>query len=221
MSYRNFMKEEFYHLYHHGIDDKIIFLETADYQQFLVYLEEFNDENNIRLYERKLAIQNGWKIKKGAPLVNITAYTLMPDHIHLYFQAKGNAEASLFIQKIIGVYTKYFNKKYGRRGALFCGKTKTKHIDNQAYFLHITYYIHLNILDLINKRWREGKMKLSEKEQDFLFSYPWSSIGFYINRTPNKIIHQKLIEEFCLNPKEYKEELINWSARFVELDSLA
>ena len=156
-------------------------------------MEEFNNSNKVNLYLKKIAINKKWKIKEKNPLVNIFSYTLMPTHPHILFQALGNKEASLFIQKVFGAYTLYFNKKYKRKGSLFCGKAKTIHVDNQAYLSYITYYIHLNILDLINRKWRDGKMILSHKDKKFLFSYPWSSINFYTAKTPNKIIEQNAL----------------------------
>lgn len=210
MPYRKFANNKFYHLYNHAIDNKILFQNSSDYKRFLFCLKELNDEKNVSLYERQLYLKNDWEIKRGNPLVDILSYTLIPTHFHISFKARGAREASLFLQKIGIAYTYYFNKKYNRKGPLFCGKMKTVHIDNEAYFQYITYYTHLNILDLINKKWREGKMNLSPKEQKFLFTYPWSSIGFYVSRAPNEIINTELAEEFFPSVQEYEKELIKW-----------
>lgn len=74
--------------------------------------------------------------------------------------------------------------------------------------MYITHYIHLNALDLVNKNWREGNFKLSLKYKYFLFSYPWSSLGFYANRIHNNILDENLIKELFPNSDEYAKEII-------------
>lgn len=208
MPFRNFYEQEYYHLYNHGIDDKLIFKEPSDYREFLFYLKELNDKTNVNIYNRKIAIKNSWDIKKGEKLINILSYILLPNHFHIFFQAKNNTDSSLFLQKLGGTFTKFFNKKYERKGPLFLGKMKTKHINKKEYLMYITHYIHLNALDLINKKWREGNLKLSSKDKNFLFFYPWSSLNFYINRTPNNILDENLTKELFPDTNEYIKEIL-------------
>lgn len=207
MPYRNFAEQEFYHIFNHSLDDKIIFQESQDYHKFISFLEEFNDSNNVDLFNRKIAIKNNWKINKKEPLVNILAYTILPKHFHIFFQAKDNKKSSLFLQKISGTYTRLFNKKYNRKGPIFLSKTKSIHIQNKKHFLYITYYIHLNILDLNNKKWRKESVFLSQNEQKFLYFYPWSSLNYYILRKENPVLNTDLINELFPFKEEYKKEL--------------
>ena len=41
-------------------------------------------------------------------------------------------------------YTRYFNDKYKRTGALFQGKFKSIHVDSNEYLLHVSAYVNLN-----------------------------------------------------------------------------
>lgn len=221
MPFRNFLEQEYYHLYNHGIDDKLIFKELFDYKEFLFYLKELNDKTNVNIYNRKIAVKNNWNIKRGERLINILSYILLPNHFHIFFQAKNNADSSLFLQKLGTTFTRFFNKKYGRKGSLFLGKMKTKHINENRYLMYITHYIHLNALDLINKNWREGNFKLSLKYRDFLFSYPWSSLSFYTNKTQNNILDENLIKELFPNSDEYVKEIIAFAQSSLAKPDLA
>jgi putative transposase len=41
-------------------------------------------------------------------------------------------------------YTKYFNNRHERSGALFQGRFKAVHIDSNAQLLHLSVYVNLN-----------------------------------------------------------------------------
>ncbi len=208
MPFRNFYEQEYYHLYNHGIDDKSIFKTPSDYREFLFYLKELNDKTNVNIYNRKIAIKNNWNIKRGEKLINILSYILLPNHFHILFQAKNNIDSSLFLQKLGTTFTRFFNKKYKRKGPLFLSRMKTKHINKNEYLMYITHYIHLNALDLKNKKWRQGCLKLSPKDKNFLISYPWSSLNFYINKTANSILDENLIKELFPDANEYAKEIL-------------
>ncbi len=48
--------------------------------------------------------------------------------------------------RLLGGYSKYFNKSHDRSGALFQGKFKAHVIDNEQYFSKIHSYVHMNDL---------------------------------------------------------------------------
>jgi hypothetical protein len=48
------------------------------------------------------------------------------------------------MQQFAGGFTRYFNEKYDRTGALFQGKFKSSHIDDNTYLLHVAAYVNLN-----------------------------------------------------------------------------
>ncbi|KKQ83451.1 MAG: Transposase [Parcubacteria group bacterium GW2011_GWB1_38_8] len=48
------------------------------------------------------------------------------------------------MHKLCMGYSKYFNAKYHRSGALFQGKFKAIHIDTDEYLLYLSAYVNLN-----------------------------------------------------------------------------
>ena len=87
----------------------------------------------------------------------------MSNHYHLLLTPAVENGIALFMKKINGGYVKYFNEKYERKGTLFEGKYKRIIIKNEAHFIHLPYYIHLNPLDLAAPEWRERKIKNYKK----------------------------------------------------------
>lgn len=134
-------------------------------------INKFNTTKKIRT-DRK----NTHKIKDR--LVDIFCYTLMPNHFHFILKELTEGGISLFLQKVLGQYTLYYNKKYGRVGALFGSRFKDKLIDSDHYFEHLVEYIWNNPVKLINPKYSSkdilnGKTKLSKKEKKFALNYPY------------------------------------------------
>ncbi len=83
------------------------------------------------------------------------------------------------MQKVLTGYTRYFNKKYKRDGALFSTTYKTKHVDNDLYALYIKKYIFFNPLKIIKPDYDSKEFLLYEKEsitteeEIFLKEYPY------------------------------------------------
>ena len=66
----------------------------------------------------------------------------------------------------MGGYTKYFNLIHHRNGALFQGRFKSNLINDNAYFLKIRPYTHLNYLIHNIPKEKEYLVLSSEKEYD-------------------------------------------------------
>src|SRR3990167_6228032 len=65
-----------------------------------------------------------------------------------YFIVKQEVDGGIseFFKRLLGGYTKYFNLIHNRNGALFQGRFKSNLIDDDAYFLKIRPYTHVNHL---------------------------------------------------------------------------
>jgi hypothetical protein len=74
----------------------------------------------------------------------------------------------------------YFNRRYNRVGHLFQGRFKAKLIKRDEYLLHLSRYIHLNPLKIIDQ---EPKLE----------DYPWSSYPEYLNVTYGEICEKEII----------------------------
>ncbi len=161
-------------------------MDDKDRYRFIHDLFEFNDYNpantsSHHFYKqygdlRSREIRN--KERKREPrklLVDILAFCLMPNHYHLLLSPRVEDGIVKFMRKLNIGYAKYFNEKYQRVGALFESRYKSVLVENQAHFIHLPYYIHLNPLDLVASEWRERKINNLNKALDFLNKYKWSS----------------------------------------------
>ncbi len=72
------------------------------------------------------------------------AYCLNPNHFHLLIEQVADGGLSEFMKRLGGGYTRYFNTKHKRSGALFEGKYKYKLVDSEDYLKYISVYVNLN-----------------------------------------------------------------------------
>ena len=75
----------------------------------------------------------------------IYAWALMTNHAHLLLRS-GSAGLPTFMRKILTGYSVAFNKKHDRCGHLFQNRYKSILCEEEAYFLKLVSYIHLNPL---------------------------------------------------------------------------
>ncbi|MBI4035293.1 MAG: transposase [Candidatus Chisholmbacteria bacterium] len=95
----------------------------------------------------------------------------MPNHFHLLIRQSLSNGISKFMAKFQNSYTRYFNIRNKRRGALFLNQFKAVRIEDEEQLLHIVRYIHLNPYSAyLVKRIEE------------LESYSWSSLKEYLSQ---------------------------------------
>jgi len=151
---KQYQEDAYYHVYNRGVEKRVIFKDDQDYKMFLIFLRrhlsrqtESNSRNQV--YE------------SYAGRVELLAYCLMPNHYHLLFYLNNDTKAiSELMRKVAGTYTSYFNRRHNRIGYLFQGTYKASVVDNDAYLLHISRYIHRN-------------------PEDY-YTWPFSSLQYYI-----------------------------------------
>jgi putative transposase len=182
-----------FHVLNRGIDGRKLFLDSQDYVRFIHNLYEFNDtapavESTRR--SRDLGVANAGHRKSHIRerLVEIHGWVLMKDHYHLLLSELVDGGLVKFITKINIGYAKYYNERYGRHGHLYQGKTKKTLIENEAHFLYILHYLHLNPLDYLPsaENWRirdKGTIKSTKEALEYLKGYRWSS---YLDYSGNK-----------------------------------
>lgn len=149
---------------------------------------------------------------KGAALVDIGAYCLMPNHFHVLIHEKTEGGISLFIQKVSTGYTMYFNKKYQRSGALFQGRFKAKHADTDEYLKYLFSYIHLNPVKLIEPEWKEKGIIDQKKAKEYLNKYPYSSYHDFIGkiRSERVILNREAFPEYFETKHDFEDCLKDW-----------
>ena len=211
--------KEWYHCYNRGVDKRRVFEDTADYERLLALLYICNGTKNIQIadrYDRSLeAILLDKLVDRGDPIVEIGAYSLMPNHLHLIFQQIQEGGIALFMQKVFTGYTMYFNKKYVRTGALFAGTFKSKHISDDRYLKQVVPYVLFNPIELYEPHWKKGTGNIDRIKKQLL-DYPYSNFPdlFGEERLQNKLLGTAL-REFYPRPS-VKEMLKNAQAYYIE-----
>jgi len=71
------------------------------------------------------------------------AYCLMGNHYHFVLHTR-QANLSLLMRHINGVYTQSFNRRHNKVGHLFQGRFKAILVDRDAYLLEVCRYVDLN-----------------------------------------------------------------------------
>lgn len=203
------IKDGFYHVYNRGVGKMDIFKDEIDYGVFLSYLKEclsppadkkdLLHEINVQggiLYVPKRVPENYFKS------VNLCCYCLMPNHIHFIVKQLGNGLMRKFMKSVFTRYSMYFNKKYKRVGPVFQGRYKGVCIDNDAYLLYLSKYIHLNPL-----KDTKGLTKAKSSYADYLGlkNTPW--------------LHKELILQYFNNKVLIDFKKANNYKKFVEGDS--
>ncbi len=195
---------EFYHIFNRGINHQPTFLNRRDYQRALLasrlyqYLQppiSLSQFLQMSQQKREKLLTN---IPKSGSLVTIAAFCLMPNHFHFLLRQETDEGISRFMANLQNSYTRYFNTRHQRDGALFSGRFKAVHIENEDQLLHVSRYIHLNPYS-----------SFVVKTQQQLLNYPWSSLPEYLHPKEAKISQPQIILSSFSSPADYKKFLLN------------
>lgn len=131
----NFDPGSYYHIVNHAVGSENLFRVEDNYRYFL------------NRYAHHMP-----------SVCNTLAYCLMPNHIHFLIQTHSeeillqhpkykSGFHKLIMQQLsnlLNAYAKAYNKKYGRKGALWIDYTKRFLIDSDSYLTSTINYIHQN-----------------------------------------------------------------------------
>ena len=161
-------KGALYHILSRGNERRNIFFGDSDYKVFLGVLEEMSERFEVDIF----------------------AYVLMSNHYHLLIRTnQGNLSKSM--QWVGTTYTRRFNLQHFRSGHLFQGRFKSILVQNDAYLMQLSCYIHRNPLraGLVNR----------------LADYRWSSYRTYAYKASHtKWLNKDLILSQCNGEDSYK-----------------
>lgn len=143
---RVFSETGMYHIMFRGLNKQSIFSEKKDYEKMMSIIAKAKEENDMQIY----------------------AYCLMPNHVHLFVREARTGDISLIMKTILSHYAGWYNYKYERCGHLFANRYKSIPIEDDSYFLTLARYIHQNPV----------KAQLSETLQ----GYEYSSFADYIEK---------------------------------------
>ena len=184
--------DAYYHVYNRGVNKQRIFIESADYAVFLNLLKRYLSEEISR-------DSKGREYANYYRSLDLLAFCLMPNHFHLFiFQSSEEAMVSV-MRAVCGSYTIYFNKKYDRVGPLFQARYKASLITNEAYYQHISRYIHLNPKDYLNWEWSSLPYYLGKKQADWVKGSSildeFDGVQEYAHFLADYAAHKEIIEE--------------------------
>jgi REP element-mobilizing transposase RayT len=185
--------DSYYHVYARGASKQPIFLDAADYHYF------------IGLFNRYLSVKHqqdksGMVYPHFYGKVELLAYCLMGNHIHLLIYQIEQGSMSQLMRSIMTSYTRHFNLKYKRTGPLYESTYKASLINADSYLVHISRYIHLN-----PRYWQR---------------YRYSSISNYLEgRQDEWLLPGKVMEMFA-GVKDYRTFLEDYEGQKAILDEL-
>lgn len=162
-------------------------------------------------------------------VVDIMAFCLMPNHVHLLVRQLKDGGISKFMRKIGAGYGGYYNKKYKRSGHLFQGKYKIVHIQDDKQLITIFVYIHTNPVAILVPSWKEKGIKGIELQKviKFVEGYRWSSYSDYSGKKnfPSVTSREFLLEavggikegrRFVNDWLQFKKELADYKQIAIE-----
>ena len=190
---KTYLPDSYYHAYNRGVNKRVIFKDSKDYSVFLNLMKR-------HLSEKPVVDKKGRDYSWLAPDIDLLAYCLMPNHFHLFLYQR-NPDALPKLLKLISMsYTTYFNKRYGRVGPLFQNTYKATRINDDAYLLHISRYIHLNPKNY--KTWK------------------FSSWPYYTSNQKAEWLKPSAILELFDNVAEYKKFVADYVSYKETLDGI-
>lgn len=110
------------HIIQRGNNRQVCFINNEDFAAYVHWLT---------VYARKFDVQ-------------IHAWVLMTNHVHLLCTPMQHKAISQMMQGLGRQYVRYFNKRHNRTGTLWEGRFKSCLVQQDAYLLEVYRYIELN-----------------------------------------------------------------------------
>lgn len=169
---RNFVEGGSYHIFNRGNRKQKIFRSREDYSFFLSLFDCYLVKGSKN--------RSQWVKKEFTDSVELFAYCLMPNHFHIVLGQKSGDGVSEFMRSIGVRYTAYLNKKYDLVGHTFQGRYKARTVSSGADFLHLSRYVHLNPLNIVEPR-----------------KYQYSSLRYYLGEQPPDWLNTGRLQDVC------------------------
>jgi len=157
---KQYAPDNYYHIYSRGVEKRTIFLDNQDRTKFMKIINRYLDKNTSKEQS---------SFKKFHDTIDINAFCLMDNHIHLMVYMKDSETAITdLMRRVMTSYVMYFNKKYDRVGPLFQSTFKASIIKDESYLLHLSRYIHLNTADYLKDRFSSIAYYLGKPAPEWL-----------------------------------------------------
>jgi putative transposase len=125
----------------------------------------------------------------------------MPTHYHLLFYQAEQGTVAEIMRAVVDGYTRYYNKKYDRRGPVFTGRYRASRIDSDAYLLQASRYVHQN-------------------PEENIIDYKWSSLNCFVKGKDVSWVRPQRVLDMFPSRKRYIEFVMDrddMEGRFSEL----
>jgi putative transposase len=143
-----FIKGEVYHLFNKSISRYGIFNDLENSHRFVNTFQHYNNSLISKSYydfNKKNKFNYGNIIyPKENTYCKVLSYCIMPDHYHFLIKILKSDILSKLIGDLENSYTRYFNKKFDRRGPLWQNSFKVVKVRFDDQLLRVSRYIHLN-----------------------------------------------------------------------------
>lgn len=205
---RNFTENSYYHVFNRGVEKRKIYLDEKDYRMFIYYMYIYLSPIK-QVLEKYPSLPLRLENKNLQEKIEVNAYVLMPNHLHILLHQISKNAISQFMKQITNAYTLYFNKKYNRVGGLFQGRFRAVKIDSDEKLVHVSRYIHLNPV----------VSKLAEKPEN----YQWSSYKNYLgNKTEINCAKDIILSNFSQKNsyQKFVMDQINYAKSLKEIKHL-
>jgi len=140
-----------------------LFRDDSDKNRYLFFIFEYKNTHNFKLY----------------------SLALTSNESHLLIEPSQQFTVSQIMHDVNANYTKYYNKKYEKKGHLFEERFKAILVEKQSYLLEMTRFVHRIVL--------KNNTLLQLKD------YRWSSYLSYIKAEQDKNIYSNIDCEEVLN----------------------
>lgn len=208
---KTYIENGFYHVYNRGVNKRSIFKDQPDYRVFLSFLKSYLSPPPNPKQLKHLITMKGYSFhgvphqhKNYSQEISLFAYCLMPNHFHLLIKQVSKNSIEKFMRSLATRYVIYFNRRHDRLGPLFQDTYKAVIVDEEAYLLHLTAYIHRNPQELWSKPLRD---------------YPYSSYAEYLNLRSTSWIKPQEILAFFRSPQNLSSKDYLSYENFVESEN--
>ncbi|OPX18348.1 hypothetical protein BXT86_01670 [candidate division WOR-3 bacterium 4484_100] len=183
---------------------EMLFIDASDYLFMIHLIKESAKRYNLRFY----------------------SFALMPNHLHLLLQTEKN-NLSNALKRTFNSYAFYFNRKYERKGHVFCGRFRQALCFDDTYFLASSIYIHMNPVvaglskSVAGYRWSSIKPFIQNFNRKTFINYKFVlkilDQDLNIAREKYKELVKRSLEIKLKNSLEHADALTQFRDKFINL----
>jgi putative transposase len=149
---------ELYHIYNKSIYGYVIFNSSEEYERLraMIFFYQWQQKTPFCHFLKSSAVKKSglWiemaNLKEHPRLVEIITYCFMPTHVHFVLKQLMPDGISLFMKRLLGGYTLYFNYRHNRKGPLWQNRFGNRLIKDDKDLWATKKYVHENPIKDLN-----------------------------------------------------------------------